>query len=373
MVIDDRHLLLHFNEKLEPHGVSDAVLEIMPHRMVASWSLLHPMLQQLDVHMGEPLIEGTSYEVQIRNISDCSGNPVVVDHNAAVVYLPEDAEPGDIIFTEVLFDPRPGGVEFVEIYNRSDKQINLRNWSVALEKDGIVYRQVTITGKHLLHAPGAYKALTKDAFILKGDYPSGRLDHFVQVPDMPQLNDAGGTLVLFDPDGLVIDRFSYEPGFHHPWLDDTEGISLERIDLQGETNNPGNWSSASADHAFATPGMRNSQFYLPQKELLSIDVHPQLIVPGSIDTRGVAEISYTCGAPGQMATIEIFDIAGRMVKTITENANIAGQGSFQWHGRNDHGQFVDMGYYIVRVETFGLNGEIGMIKETIAVGRKYTH
>ena len=118
--------------------------------------------------------------------------------------------------------------------------------------------------------------------------------------------------------------------------------------------------------------MRNSQFYTPQKELLSIDVHPQLIVPGRVDARGVAEISYTCAVPGQMATIEIFDIAGRTVKTITENANLAGKGAFHWHGRNDNGQFVDMGYYIVRVETFGLNGEVRMMKETVAVGRSRT-
>ncbi len=369
LATDSMRLLINFNEKLDPVSVTHAKIEILPINDIQSWHLVQPTLHQLYVSLNQPLVPGTKYTVSVTNISDCSGNMIGSDFQTASVFLPEVAESSDIVFSEVLYDPRPGGVEFVELVNRSDKYIDMTEWDFALERDGNYYRREPIFGGHKIIEPGSYMALTTDPYVLKGDYPRGKLENFLHFASLPALSDDGTIIALIDQSGQVIDRFRYEPGYHHPWLDDTEGVSLERIDLNGETNDPDNWTSAARDHAYATPGMPNSQFYLPQPDLIKIEISPRLVIAGEGDARGRAEISYTCGTTGVMANIEIFDMTGRMIKRIAENANLAGAGSFEWGGRDEYGRMVDMGYYVLRVETFGLDGTVGMIKETIAVGR----
>ena len=72
-------------------------------------------------------------------------------------------DPGDIVITEVLFNPMPDGEDYVEIYNNSDKQIPLNKLYLASRDKDLQLTQVysLTTGKGIFE-PNSYLALTKD-------------------------------------------------------------------------------------------------------------------------------------------------------------------------------------------------------------------
>ena len=85
--------------------------------------------------------------------------------------LPATANAGDILVNEILFNPRPTGVDFVEIVNASDRFINIKNFYVSNMEAGQPKNIRKISMLDFLLEPGAYLVLTEDAEILKGEYP----------------------------------------------------------------------------------------------------------------------------------------------------------------------------------------------------------
>jgi flagellar hook assembly protein FlgD len=48
--------------------------------------------------------------------------------------------------------------------------------------------------------------------------------------------------------------------------------------------------------------------------------------------------------------LQIFDISGRLVSTITDNEQTAGIHITQWRGTNEQGETVSSGMYFIRLE-----------------------
>ena len=51
----------------------------------------------------------------------------------------------------------------------------------------------------------------------------------------------------------MLDAFSYDKDMHFELINDAEGVSLERIDQNAETNNAFNWHSAAETVGWGTP------------------------------------------------------------------------------------------------------------------------
>ena len=50
-------------------------------------------------------------------------------------------------------------------------------------------------------------------------------------------------------------------------------------------------------------------------------------------------------------TLRIFDVEGRLVRTLADEVRPAGQNSFFWSGDNDRGSQVASGVYFYRLDT----------------------
>jgi hypothetical protein len=85
-----------------------------------------PEFKKVILKLSSPIQLGTIYNVTVLSgITDCVGNALI---NGSLPFaLPEAPVANDVVINEILFDPNTGGVDFVELYNRSKKTINLKD------------------------------------------------------------------------------------------------------------------------------------------------------------------------------------------------------------------------------------------------------
>ncbi len=330
-----------------------------------SLSGILPADNKIMLVFARPFTPGELHTMTISWIRDCNGNtmpPIQVG-----LVRPQESIPGDLLINEVLFNPWPGGVDFVELYNHSDKYIDLKNWQFANYSNNTVSNLKPISLESFILKPGEYAAFTKNKSILVNHYPFCIQERIFQLPDLPSYNDTEGTVILLNNQNQVQDRFEYSENFHFAMLDDKEGISLERISPYEITNNPDNWQSASSQSGYATPGYRNSQNTETEGHSL-VWVEPQVFTPDQNGDKDFTLIHYRFESPGNVVNITIFDVYGREILRLARNELLATEGFYRWDGNNPLHQKVRSGIYIVCFELFNLQGETKKINKTVVVG-----
>jgi hypothetical protein len=350
---DAMHITLLWNERLAAEPPTPADFAISPAVPITAVSFTDPSLRRLRLRTGVPLDAKTIYTLTIQNVWDCAGNPLLPVNSRATFRLPGVPQADDVIINEVLFNPRPQGVDFVEIVNTSAQYFNLKDWTlgnVICEDDWLL-------------PPGGYCVLTTDAAILTNQYPMAQ--HLVEMT-LPSLNDDEGSIVLADSTGRVLDRFHYKDAYHTPFLKDTEGVSLERISFKSATDAPDNWKSASTTAGYATPGYINSH----ARPLVLLDdaivVTPEIFIPirGQPD---FTEIHYRLDPGGYAANVRIVDPHGRIICTLANNAWLGSEGFLRWDGDCDDGTKARVGYYMVWIELIDAAGNVQTIRKRVAI------
>ena len=313
---------------------------------------------------------GIVYTLSLNGMGDCSGN--LVSNSATQIILPHTGAIGDLIINEVLFNPFTGGDDFVEIYNNSEKYIDLYNWKLANWDDGITDNFKAITSHHLM-SPGDYIVLTKDSSDIQSNYLNSIFGNFVQLTSLPTYSNDSGTvfLVLPDIDSTVCDYFSYNEDLQFGLINNPDGISLERIDFDRPTNESTNWHSAAESVGWATPGLENSQYYPGQLTSDAVSIEPEIFSPDNDGFDDILNINYTMANPGFVGSVTIFDANGRIIRNLVQNELLAAEGTVSWDGLNNKREKARIGMYIVYFEVFDLDGNISGVKKTCVVASKF--
>ena len=63
-----------------------------------------------------------------------------------------------------------------------------------------------------------------------------------------------------------------------------------------------------------------------------------------------------------VASLEVFDISGRLVRTLATGARAAGSQAVRWDGTDGGGRPVGAGVYLLRLETMGARLERRVIR-----------
>ncbi len=157
---------------------------------------------------------------------------------------PPGSEYNDIVINEIMYAPSPGEPEWVELFNKSDGTINIKDWTFSDNTSNIL-----ITPNDKIIESNSFLVLSRDSSIL--NYYSVPVQ--IVVLNIPALNNTGDATVIKDGYGITIDSVSYFPS----WGGNTGGKSLERISIDENSNSGLNWGTSVSINK-ATPGKTNS-------------------------------------------------------------------------------------------------------------------
>ncbi len=369
-IITDQELRLNLSEQLSPDEIEGNQFQIDPGAITISGFTMDDLNRDfITLELGESLQPNIEYTITVNGLDDCLGNPIT--ENTLKFYLPETADSLDVVINEVLFNPKDDGVDFVEIYNRSNKNINLKNWVLAREMDGAMDQYQIAENDFLIHS-GEFLALTPDKPRLELDYPKANSERLLQMSRFPVLPNQTKKIVLLNEEGQKIDAFEYDEDMHLPFLESVEGVSLERIAFDQPTQDRNNWQSASSTVGFATPGYENSQSMETIAVTGTIDIEPKVFVPanhGSVVAQDFTTINYQLTTTGSLANVNIYNRNGQLIRNLANGATLATSGFLRWDGSTDNGSIASMGYYLIVFEVYDPQGNREIIKETVVVGR----
>ncbi|MEZ5003009.1 MAG: lamin tail domain-containing protein [Chitinophagales bacterium] len=371
-VVDSLHIIAVFNEKIDISSLDNVSVSI-DNGMgeINSFMIVEPQLIRMAIDLPQVLEANTIYTLTVSQLFDCEGNEIGVS-DSWEFGLPLSVEVGDLLINEVLFNPYSGQVDFVELYNTSDKLLSTKDLILA-EADVFMPDSVTafqnLSDTRKLIFPNDFIVLTQDPDLVKQAYYVESPNKFLEISSTVNYDDKEGVVVLFRSDLTVLDKLSYSEDWHNPIIDDKNGVSLERISIAKPTQDKNNWNSASTNVGYATPTYLNSS----TTEIVEgdeITISPEVFSPDGDGFEDFAIISYNLSNIEYVANFRIFDAKGREVSHLVKNETLGVEGFYKWDGTNDAGEKVRTGLYIILIDLFDLDGNTKKYKKQIVVATK---
>lgn len=317
--------------------------------------------------------------LRLLGVRDHKGNTVEHIH-APIAFL---GGAGDLVVNEIMYEPRndpydglPDQVEFIECINVSDRLISVTHLLRTREVDESGDADTLRLGQDLTAIePGGMLVITAtDSAAVRSAYPNTVPEPtavYAVAPGLTLLN-GGDRLRIHNRVGTVLDELRYEPSWHHPDRSDRRGSSLERVDPKTSSRIPANWSS-SVSLDGGSPGAANSIAFHPLKagDRFGIAIEPSPFSPDGDGVEDVAFINYLLPGPTSNIRVRIFDVNGLEVRRLVPAELTGSAGSILWDGRDDAGNLLRLGIYIVLFESAGpQGGGTNVYKRPIVLARR---
>ncbi len=370
---DSVNITLVFDEPLDSTAAASTTAYLISDGIGApqSVTVAAPVFDKVNLKLNTPLLRNKVYTVKVTAVTDCKGN-TITNKNTVRVGLSEVADITDIVINEILFNPKNNGTDYVEIYNRSNKIIDLKQTYIAnRSSNGAVSNIKQLNADNYLFFPQDFIVITEDAAIIKRDFITKNPDAFVTIASMPSFNDDKSNVLILNAQGSITDELLYDEKWHFKLIDNKEGVALERIDYNALTQQQDNWHSAATSVGYGTPTYKNSQYNIKNSVQADITITPEIISPDNDGIDDFATVNYSFPSAGYVANITIFDAAGRLVRYLQRNALCGISGNYRWDGLGEKNQQLPVGIYIIYTEIFNLQGKKKQFKNTIVLARRH--
>lgn len=279
---------------------------------------------------------------------------------------------GVLVINELMYEPFDGSCEWVELYNRSSEDVDLRGWELSdgPTPAGSVHR-VLLSAQPCRVEPGDYVVIAGDSTIGSAPFHLAQVSdgvHLVVVGNSSGLGLAndGDAVLVKDLSGSTIDSLAYSPTMHHPGLIDVRGRSLERIRPAGATNDRSNWSTATGPLG-GSPGRHNTIVASGAPKAAALSVRPNPFSPDEDGHEDFCIISVELPFRAGLIRARVFDTRGRMVRTLANAEAVGVRAEIIWNGLNDHRGRVPVGPYIILIEASDASTGAHVVHKAVAV------
>jgi hypothetical protein len=281
-------------------------------------------------------------EIEYRRDQNDSNNRLFSEVNVLI-------RQNGIHINEIKFLSFTGETDWIELINSGDIPIPLRGWNLADAAD-----TVSIDSPVYLY-PGQLKVVSAGPLPLEYNTADSLV---ILLKKFPVLNNDEDDLVLLDPGGRWLERLHYEGR----WLQEEQvnRVSLERINPELPENKEENWGPSVAATG-ATPAAVNSIFSPVKRGRQKITVSPNPFSPDGDGYQDFAIISGEIPENSARLRLQIFDLKGRLVRTLSENRFSGHSFNLAWDGKDDSGHLARMGIYIIFAQL--LNEKAGVLRE----------
>jgi hypothetical protein len=289
----------------------------------------------LQVHRGTSKIDFTFPDVQTR----ANQNPFFGDQLAVAIHSAKRGGTGDYVFSEGALspgqtftyeDPEPGTVRVTfaaAVSNYSPVAGSIRAepstdfFPARQEFEGVVRRNGS--SRHGLDVPAG---LTELGIMLSWvhdwtTFPTFDLDLVIETPDGSEI-----ALTSLDSPELV-------------WIEDPQ---------------PGRWKFLVHERGTANVEERyvlKVGYGAPARNEADVAfARPRLVGASPNPFTPATEVRFAIPARGDVS-LRVYDVAGRLVRTLVDEPLEAGAHSIHWDGRTDPGKQAAAGVYFLRLET----------------------
>lgn len=361
-IVNMNTLLLEFSE---PVDISSAIFDVDNGIGNPSQVSLSTDKTKVTLKFSNSFERGKIYRVEVLNLTDLAGNFLL--NTVKEIGIFEEPAVGDIIINEILFDNSAETAEYIEVYNRSNKVIDMSTVFFGV-RTATPFKASNYFPNKSFMLPQTYMAITTDADLVRSYYDAPEEANILEVEKWSALNNSSANLLIglvgVANDTLFLDEVTYDAKWHHSLIRNTKNVSLERINVDLPSNDARSWHSAATTVNYGTPGYKNSQ----HTDIISDDfanekwlsIEPEVFSPDNDGIDDISFIKYKTDDTGYVGNVFIFNAVGSLVKVIAQNALLSSEGYFSWDGLTDSNKNVNPGVYVVYFEM--LNNEKGVKK-----------
>jgi len=259
---------------------------------------------------------------------------------------------GGVAINEIMYDPLTGQSEWIELYNGFQMPVNLKKWKYVESSSS-----KNLSDSELVLGPEQYLVIARDSTLYNSFLylKSNPDNHKVIFISSMSLSNTGERLLITDSLNNSIDAVSYEAAFHNPNLSDTKGISLEKINPAIRSDVISNWSS-SANLSGGTPGKINSIHTTGIQSGSKVNISPNPFSPDGDGHEDFTVINFNLNVKIAQIRVKVYDIKGRIVRTLMDNSISGNNGEIIFNGLDDKEQKLRTGIYILLIEVIDETG-----------------
>lgn len=196
----------------------------------------------IEVTLQNNLENAHEYTLSYKEVEDIFGNSATEKDTTFTFYSPSPADSGDVAINEFMYDPPTGGSEYIELYNHSNKSLNLEGWTLSDNRENF---EETIADTPIILPPDSFVVIAPDN-TLEFDHP----DIFIiSMADFPALNNGGDQIIIRGPNATLLDSLEYTSDWGG------EKVALERKTQEITANYSENWTDAPDN--YGSPGSSN--------------------------------------------------------------------------------------------------------------------